>query len=115
MPKPFKLITEIFSEKDNEWQWTYELKITFNYQSIIAVTITDHYRKKKGREWITNELILEIMEKRFDNKKSEPIDYPGEKKVFKWETTYQGKRYRFFFWFKINTTNHLWIKNCHPL
>ena len=115
MPKSFNLIEKRFSEKYNEWQWTYELKITFNYQEIIAITITDHYRKKLGREWITNELILEILENRFNNKKSEPIDYLGDRKVFKHEITYQDKKYRFFFWFKDGTTDHLWIKNCHPL
>ena len=115
MPKPFKLIAEKYSQIDKEQQWTHELKITFNFQEIIAITITDHYQQKPGREWITNELILEVIENRFHNKKSESVDYPGARKVFKRETTYQNKRYRFFFWFKDNTTNHLWIKNCHPL
>ena len=62
MPKQFKLVDKHFSEVDNEWQWTYKLKINFNYQSIVAATITNHYQQK-GREWITNELILEILEK----------------------------------------------------
>jgi len=97
MPKPFKLIEKHFSEKYQEWQRTYELKIVFNKNQIIAITITDHYQQKPGREWITNELILEVIENRFHNKKSEPIDYPGARKVFKRETTYQNKRYRFFF------------------
>jgi len=115
MPKPFKLIDKYFSKKDNEWQWTYELKIAFNYGSIIAITITSYYQTKPGREWITNELILEILEKRFNNKKAEPLEYSGRRKVFKRETTYQEKKYRFYFWFKDGTDNHLWIRNIHPI
>jgi len=34
MPKPFKLINKYFSKEDNEWQWTYELKIIFNKNHI---------------------------------------------------------------------------------
>lgn len=115
MPQSFKLIDKKLSQIDNEQQWVYELKIVFNYQQIIAVTTTDHYRKKLGREWITNELILEIIKERFDNKKSEPVDYSGKRKILKRETTYQGKKYRFFFWFKDNTVNHLWIRNIYPI
>ncbi|CAG8670574.1 5381_t:CDS:2, partial [Cetraspora pellucida] len=37
------------SKVDNEWQWTYELKIIFNYQEIIAATITSYYQTKPGR------------------------------------------------------------------
>lgn len=50
MPKPFKLIDKYFSKEDNEWQLTYELKIIFNKNHIIAITITDHYQKQPGRE-----------------------------------------------------------------
>ncbi|CAG8577390.1 1606_t:CDS:2 [Paraglomus occultum] len=52
-----------FSKEDNEWQWTYEIKIIFNKNHIIAITITDHYQKHPGREQITNELILELLKK----------------------------------------------------
>ncbi|MCE8163676.1 MAG: hypothetical protein I3273_06810 [Candidatus Moeniiplasma glomeromycotorum] len=114
MPKPFKLIDKYFSKKDNEWQWTYELALVFNKNKIIATTITDHYQKKLGREWITNELILEILEK-LNGGRLEPTKYQGKRKVFKWEITYDNQRYRFWFWFKDGTTNHLWIRNCHPL
>jgi len=63
MPKPFKLIDKYFSKEDNEWWWTYELKINFNKSQIMAITITEHYQKQPGREQITNELILELLEK----------------------------------------------------
>ncbi|CAG8555400.1 10485_t:CDS:2 [Paraglomus brasilianum] len=53
---------QYFSKEDNEWQWTYELKIIFNKNHIIAITITEHYQKQPGREGITNELILELLE-----------------------------------------------------
>ena len=81
----------------------------------MAITITGYYQTRPGREWITNELILEILEKRFHNKKSEPLEYSGKRKVFKREIAYQGKKYRFFFWFKDKTDNHLWIRNIHPI
>jgi len=63
MPKLFKLIDQYFSKEDNEWRWTYEFKIIFNKNQIIAIIITDHYQKQPGREQITNELILELLEK----------------------------------------------------
>jgi hypothetical protein len=84
MPKPFKLIGKEFSPKDKEWQWIYELKIIFNKNQIIAITITDHYQKKPGREWITNELILELLEK-LNGWRLEPTKYQGKRKVYKWE------------------------------
>jgi len=55
------------------------------------------------------------LEKRFNNKKAEPLEYSGRRKVFKRETTYQEKKYRFYFWFKDGTDNHLWIRNIHPI
>jgi len=63
MPKLFKLIDKYFSKEDNEWWWIYEFKIIFNKNQIIAIIITDHYQKQPGWEQITNELILELLEK----------------------------------------------------
>ena len=116
MSRSFKLIDEYFSSKDNELQWTYEVKFTFNYQSISEITITDHWTKKPGREMITNELICEIIEKKLKRVNPMPDSYLlWGKDIFSWCTTYQGRTYRLFFWFKDNTTNHLWIKNIHPV
>ena len=51
---------------------------------IVKVTITDHYQKKSGRETITNEFILEMLEKKLNNEKLEPrSDYSGARKVFR--------------------------------
>ncbi len=44
-------------EKNDEKRYTYLLKITFNYQIIKYLTITDYYQTKPGREMINNELI----------------------------------------------------------
>jgi len=82
MPKPFKLIDKYFSKEDNEWQWTYELKIIFNKNHIIAITITEHYQKQPGREGITNELILELLEE-LNGWRLEPTKYRGKRKVYK--------------------------------
>ncbi|CAI2161899.1 5551_t:CDS:2 [Funneliformis geosporum] len=47
---------------------------------IIAITITDHYQQKLGREWITNELVLEILEK-LNGWRLEPTKYHGKRKT----------------------------------
>jgi hypothetical protein len=107
-----QLLDTKFSDKFREWWWTYKFEIIFNKNRIIAVTITDHYQQKHPE--ITNELILELLNK-LNSWKLEPLKYSGQKKVYKWEITYQEKRYRLFFWFKIDTTNHLWIRNCYPI
>lgn len=115
MTKSFKLIDKHFSEVDKEWQWTYKLKIIFNKNQVIATTITDHYIKSgHDKHGITNELILELLEK-LDGWRLEPTKYQGKWKVYKWEITQQNQRYRFWFWFEDGTANHLWIRNCHPL
>ena len=62
MTELFKLVSKEFSEIDKEWQWTYRWlsEFIFNGSSIIAITITDHYQLKPGREMITNEVILNV-------------------------------------------------------
>lgn len=115
MPKPFKLIKKKFSKVDQEWQWTYTCLFTFifNKKLITQITITDHYQKEHPE--ITNELILKILEQRFNGKQSEPTNYPGLRKVFKRETTHHQQSYRLVFWFKDGTDDHLWIRNCYPI
>jgi hypothetical protein len=65
MPELFKLVKEHFSEKDKETQWTYQclFEFIFNNNSINYITITDHTWKKKGRDKITKELILNVLNK----------------------------------------------------
>jgi len=60
---------------------------------------------------ITKELIVKLL-KKLNNRRLRPTKYPKHK-VFKWETTYQNKLYRLIFWFKKQTTNHLWLRNIH--
>ena len=91
MLKRFKLVEEKFSEIDQEKQWTYELKITFNYQLIKKATITDHYLISH-KDVITNQLILELLEE-MDGEILESTKYQGKRKVFKWEGDYQDERY----------------------
>jgi len=98
-----------------EKRWTYSLFITFNNQKITRATITDHTWKKKGREKITKELILNILREELNNQRFSPTDYSGVRKVYLRDgILYGGKKYRLVFWFKDGTTNHLWIRNCHP-
>ena len=114
MIQKFRLIKEEFSDEFQERQWTYELKIIFNIREINQITITDHPWKKKGREKITKELILELLEK-MSGQTLKSIKYQGRRKPYKWETTYQGQRYRLIFWFEDDNPNHLWIRNCYPI
>ena len=119
MPELFKLITEKFSEVDNEWQWTYSINFNFifNEQKITEITITDYTWKKKGRETITKELIINIFKEVINGKEMEP----EPKKNLNWKRdhfvpkriSFAGKKYKLVFWFKDGTTNHLWVKNCH--
>jgi len=113
MPE-FKLIKEEFSDEFQEWQWTYELKIVFNYQEILKATITDYTWTKKGREMITKELILKLLEK-MNGQILKPIEYKGKKKPYKWQTSYQGKKYRVIFWFEDSSLDWLWVRNCHRI
>ena len=116
MSEPFKLIDEKFSEKDNEQQWIYSclFEFTFNALTINKITITDHIWKKKGREKITKELVLNILIKELNGRQAKPTNYQGKRKVFiRKRVHYSGKKYKLVFWFKDDTTNHLWIRNCH--
>ena len=114
----FKLISKEFSQIDKEWQWTYLflVPIIFNEQTIIRITITDHYQLGHN-DVITNEKILEIVRKlNGEIMKSEPKKKPTWPDVFvAREIEYQSKRYRLIFWFKDNETSHLWIRNCYPI
>ena len=119
MSELFKLIKEKFSEKDNEWQWTYliNFKLIFNEQKITEITITDYTWTKKGRTAITKELIINIFKEVINGREIEP----EPKKNPNWKRDhfvpkripFDGKKYKLVFWFKDDTTNHLWVKNCH--
>ena len=116
MLEQFKLIKEEFSEKYKEWWWTYSVKFEFifNKLTINEITITDHPWKKKGREKITEELILNILNKELNSHKAKPTNYQGQRKVFIRKRVHYGdKKYKLVLWFKDNTNNHLWIRNCH--
>ena len=115
MPEPFSLIEDKFSEEYNENWWTYAIQFNFifNEQLINYITITDYtWKNKKGREKITKELILSIFKEKLNGKDAEP----EPKKNPNWKRDhYVLKRiaFKLVFWFKDNTTNHLWVKNCH--
>ena len=95
-----------------EKQWTYQLKITFNGKKIIEVTITDHYQLEH-KAVIDNELIIKLL-KKLNNKRLR-VNKHSTHNYYKWETIYRNQTYRLIFWFKNNTTNHLWIRNCYPI
>lgn len=112
----FKLEKEEFSDRFQEWWWTYEIlfELVFNKRVISYITITSYYQTKPGREMITNELILELLTK-LDREILEAMEYDGDREPYEWEVTHQSKPYRLFFWFKDGTTNNLWIRNCHRI
>ena len=101
--------------KTKEKTWEYDCDLVFNNRPIIKFTITDHYLKKHSKA-INNRLICEIVSKLDgEDLDPEPKDEESMRDVYVWERVlHQGKKYRLIFWFKDNTTNHLWIRNCHP-
>lgn len=114
MSELFRLDSEEFSKKDNEWQWTYSWLNTFcfNTKKITQITITDHYRQEHPE--ITNELILSIFWTKLNGERKEPRKKHGKRNIFVEERiSYEGKKYRLVFWFKDGTTDHLWVRNCH--
>ncbi len=113
MPE-FRLIDEKFSEVHREKQWVYSclFNLTINGKEIAKITITDHTWRKKGREKITKELILNVL-KRLNGRKVKPTNYP-KRKVFKRERIdYQDKKYKIVFWFENNDPNWIWVRVCH--
>ena len=50
----------------------YYLKLTFNYQLITKITITDYYKKKHPD--ITDKLILEILTKKLNHERVNPYE-----------------------------------------
>jgi hypothetical protein len=52
-------------------------EFVFNKKVIAYITITDHYQENHPE--ITNELILKILEKKFNGKQAEPTNYPKKK------------------------------------
>jgi len=115
--KWFELIKHEFSEKDNEWQWTYLLliPIIFNEKIINKITITDHYQLEHN-DIMNNEKILEIMRKlNTAIRKPEPKKKPNWLDVYVEKgIEYQGKKYLLVFWFERNNSDWLWIRDCYP-
>jgi hypothetical protein len=106
--------------RDKENIWEYSCDLIFNGRKITKLTITDHYLAKHAKI-VDNELIRQIVNE-LDGEDLEPEPKDDEKfrDVFVWEFTfyqgkYENKSYRLIFWFKDNTTNHLWIRNCYRL
>ena len=90
--------------------------LTLNELVITKITITDYYQTKPGRKMITHELIVELV-KTLDGRQVEPEPKkdPNDREVFvRNRITYKDRKYRLIFWFKDGTTDHLWIRNCHP-
>ena len=118
MPELFRLEKEEFSKVDKEWQWTYLclFKFIFNYRNIRKITITDHLWKKEGREWITKELILNILREYLNEEVKRPKKRHGKREVFIEENVpYGDKEYLLVFWFENNSSDWLWVRNCYPI
>jgi len=119
MPEQFKLEKKEFSKDDNEWQWTYSVQFIFTFKKRIIkkITVTDHPWRKKDREWITKELILNILKKELNGRKRmKPKKKVGERDVYVREwIPYDGKDYLLVFWFEDNNPNWLWVRNCYSI
>ncbi|WNE40764.1 MAG: hypothetical protein mread185_000221 [Mycoplasmataceae bacterium] len=112
MLKKFSLLREY--ELDGEIVWEYSCSFVFNEKKITKITITDHLWKKKGRQMITKELVCQLVSN-LNNKRLWPTNYQGNRKPFRFDTSYQKQDYRLIFWFEDNDNNHLWIRNCFPI
>lgn len=119
MSEWFKLIKEEFNQIYQEKQWTYSCLSPFVFKKIIInkITITDHTWRKKGREWITKELILSILkEKLSGRRRMKPKERIDDRDVYVLEKTfYQDKDYLLVFWFENSNSDWLWVRNCYPI
>jgi hypothetical protein len=71
---------------------------TLNRRKIKQITITDHTWKKKGREKITKELILDILGTELNNQIVKPTQYEDKRIVYIQEKIdYQDKKYKIVF------------------
>ena len=109
MPKEFIFLREY--KLKEEIVWEYSCHLLFNRKEINQIIITDYIWKKKGREMITKELVCKLIGK-LNKKRLWPTKYSGFRKPFRFETTYEEKKYRLIFWFDDNNSHGLWIKNC---
>ena len=98
---------------NKEKTWQYDCHFLFNKQVINHITLTNHWQENHPQ--ITKENIVKLFLKLSAEERLEPTKYLGKRIVYKWETFRQGQKYRFIFWFKDKTTNHLWIRNCYPI
>lgn len=116
MPK-FKLVKKHFCKKDQEWQWTYQCssEFTFKKREINHITITDHYQQNHPE--LTNELILNIFNHELNGLvRMRPVKKINGRDIYVREwVAYEDKDYLLVFWFKDNSDNHLWIRNCYPV
>ncbi|MCE8163186.1 MAG: hypothetical protein I3273_02895 [Candidatus Moeniiplasma glomeromycotorum] len=119
MPELFKLIKKKFSKIHGEWQWTYSCLFTFTFQkrTIKKITITDHPWRKKGREKVTKELILNICRQELNGRKNiKPSRRVDNRNVYVREWIPYGERdYLLVFWFEDYNPDWIWIRNCYPL
>ena len=109
MPELFKLEKEEFSDKFQEWWWTYliNFNLVFNKKVIEKITVTDYTWTKKGREKITKKLILDIFRERIN----EEILTPEPQKNPNWKRdhfvltriAFDGKKYKLVCWLKMET------------
>lgn len=100
-------------KKKTEKTWTYSCEITLNDQSISKLTITDYFLKHE-KHGITRNLIRELITT-LDKQEIEPWKQIGNRIIFVEEIAYRNKRYRIIFWFKDETNDWLWIRNCYPI
>lgn len=95
-----------------EKTWEYHCNLSFNGYQITKFTITDYFQKHL-KHGITRKLICQLVVNL--PKEMKPRKRCGKRDIYVWERVpQQDKRYRLVFWFKDNTINHLWIRNCHP-
>ncbi|MDR1670313.1 MAG: hypothetical protein LBR43_01120 [Spiroplasmataceae bacterium] len=111
MSSNFKFLREY--KKDEELLWEYSHSFIINRKLISYLTITDHYSLKHKAK-VNNELICKLFNL-LSGTELKPAAIHSFREIYVEEIIYQNQSYRLIFWFKDNTINHLWVKNCYPI
>lgn len=109
--KSFSFIREY--KQGDETLWEYFCSIIFNNErKINKLTITDHYKSNHDSS-INNDLICHLL-LQIEGRRVRSSKYPF-REVYVEEFVLNEEKYRLIFWFKDETDNHLWIRNCYRI
>lgn len=109
MSNNFKLLREY--KVGSETVWEYATFLIVDKKIINFLTITDHF-KLNHQNSINKETICQIIET-LDSEEIKAKKQFSLREVYVEELFFNQRKYRLIFWFKDNTADHLWIRNCY--